>query len=540
MKHILCCVLFCLFMFHAAQAHANLVSGTVTTGSITVGGQSDQYFTGNSGQNVILSTYAGYHATITIYAPGGLWGSGVDRINGALNSSGTWHVVIKGQLSTDSGSYSLYYVQGGGGVSGGALASGTTLNATQPENGLTSYQFTGTTNQGMLIDVAASYSAYIIVYNPDGSLFGSAVNRFVGTLGHTGTYSVVIEGYLYTDNGAYSLYYVIGGGGVSGGKLTSGLAVNATQPVNGLTSYQFTGTANQGILLNVNASYTAYIIVYNPDGSHAGTATNRFDGTLGYTGTYTVVIEGYQTTDSGPYTLYYVKGADNVSEGTLVNTILRNGTLPANGLTSYQLPGAHSSTLSITTSASYSRYIIVYNPDGSHAGSATNTYSGTMGYDGQYTVVVEGVNTTDTGGYSITATVSPAPAAPAASDATQVVTCQSCLDGGAGGGADADPGVEPAEPSDSPGDNLVASVSGLQTFSTNAGNAVGNPINFDVGYKQQVQTDYSAGGLIFSRIYRSDSTWTNNTLAPSGGITLPARSASSAPTPPLQTARAPP
>ena len=33
-----------------------------------------------------------------------------------------------------------------------------------------------------------------------------------------------------------------------------------------------------------------------------------------------------------------------------------------------------------------------------------------------------------------------------------------------------------------------------------------------MGYKQQVETDYSAGGLIFTRIYRSDSTWTNNTI----------------------------
>ena len=33
-----------------------------------------------------------------------------------------------------------------------------------------------------------------------------------------------------------------------------------------------------------------------------------------------------------------------------------------------------------------------------------------------------------------------------------------------------------------------------------------------MGYKQQVETDYNAGGLIFTRIYRSDSTWTSNTI----------------------------
>ena len=40
----------------------------------------------------------------------------------------------------------------------------------------------------------------------------------------------------------------------------------------------------------------------------------------------------------------------------------------------------------------------------------------------------------------------------------------------------------------------------------------GNPINFDAGFKSQVETDYNAGGLAFSRIYRSDSTWTTNTV----------------------------
>lgn len=42
-------------------------------------------------------------------------------------------------------------------------------------------------------------------------------------------------------------------------------------------------------------------------------------------------------------------------------------------------------------------------------------------------------------------------------------------------------------------------------------NMTGNPINFDVGFKKQTDTDYDAGGLTFSRIYRSDSTWTDNT-----------------------------
>lgn len=40
----------------------------------------------------------------------------------------------------------------------------------------------------------------------------------------------------------------------------------------------------------------------------------------------------------------------------------------------------------------------------------------------------------------------------------------------------------------------------------------GNPINLAGGFKYQVEPDYSGGALSFSRIYRSDSTWTHNTV----------------------------
>src|SRR5579863_3799391 len=129
MKRILCCVLFCLFLFHVGQARANMVSGTVTVGSITAGGTSDQYFTGTSGQVVTLNSYsASYTAQIFVYNPDGtLLTSQYNRLNSAVAQTGTFHVVIKGLYSTDHGSYNLYYVIGGGSVSGGSLTSGGTI-----------------------------------------------------------------------------------------------------------------------------------------------------------------------------------------------------------------------------------------------------------------------------------------------------------------------------------------------------------------------------------------------------------------------------
>ncbi len=290
-------------MFHAAQARANLVSGGVATGSITAGGTSDQYFTGTSGQNVMLSVSASYSAWITIYKPDGtLWTSAQNRNNGVLPATGTFHVTIKGYYSTDSGSYSLYYVRATDSVSGGSLTSGLPVNTTQPLNGLTSYQFAGTSGDYFQTNIGATYSAWIYVFNPDGSIFANVQNRVAGALTQTGTYTVVIETYYTTDSGPYSLYFNIGAGSVSGGMLTSGLAVNAaSQPKNALTSYQFTATSGQYFEVNVAASYSAWIYICNKDGSLFGANQNRMAGTLTQTGTFTVVIEGYYVTDTGPY-----------------------------------------------------------------------------------------------------------------------------------------------------------------------------------------------------------------------------------------------
>ena len=38
----------------------------------------------------------------------------------------------------------------------------------------------------------------------------------------------------------------------------------------------------------------------------------------------------------------------------------------------------------------------------------------------------------------------------------------------------------------------------------------GNPMNIALGYKKHVETDYAGGRLSFTRVYRSDSEWTNN------------------------------
>ena len=305
------------------------------------------------------------------------------------------------------------------------MTSGTATNGSITAGGTSTQTFVGTSGQAVVLNLAASYHGYIKVYNPDTTYWTYGQDRFAGTLTQTGTFTVVISGYYSTDNGPYSLYYVRGSSSVSGGSLTSGGTINASLTANALTSYQFTGTAGQWAVIYTGASYHTQIYVYRPDGSSGGTwsvGTDRWNGTLPTTGTYTVVIFGYYTTDHGPYNLYYVKGADQVSEGTLVSTLTRSGTLPANGITSYQFTGTSGNTLTVTSTASYTRWISILKPDGSGYGASnTNSYSGTLPATGQYTLYFSGYYTTDTGPYTITLTTTPT--AVSASTASKVVTC---------------------------------------------------------------------------------------------------------------------
>jgi len=507
MKRFLCTVLVCFLVLYAGQARAQMTSGTVTNGSIIAGGQSIQTFTGTSGQYVSLNvSAASYTGHIQVINPDTTtMTSGYNRVAGTLSQTGTFQVVITGTFPTDHGSYSLYYVRGSSSVSGGSLTSGGTIADTLPVNGLMSYQFTGTAGQGVVLHAAFANDMVIEVYKPDGSYWNYGDSAFLGTLPSTGTYTVVLEGQYPSYSGAYKLYYVKGEAGVSSGAVTSGLAVSDTLPLNGLMSYTFTGSAGQGILIAVNSSYNAFISVFNPDGSPITPITSRYSGTLAQNGIYTVVVSGQYTTYSGPYTLYYVRGSDQVSDGTLVSTRPHPGTLAANGLNSYQFAGTSGNSLSVTSTASYARWLEVYNPDGSYLTSSNSgsLSSASLPATGQYTLVFYGFYASYTGAYSITLTTTPPTVT--ASDNTKVV-CIECAMRKAGAAA----AVQPTNAAGNPIDLNVGYED--QAIIAQAVNSFGPPINSDVGYQQQAETDYRAGGLVFSRVYRSDSTWTNNTI----------------------------
>jgi RHS repeat-associated protein len=457
-----------------------LTSGQTFNGSFDANGLNSFQFTGDAGQGVKIYAQADYLVDFKIYKPDGTyWTYGEKRrFSGTLPVSGTYTVAVNPYYVDSSGSYSLQYVRGSAGVSNGTLTSGKTVSGTLLINGLNSYQFTGTAGQGVLIYAQSAYLAHFSVYNPDGSLWSETDNsRFSGILPVTGTYTVVLNPYYNTSGGAYTLQYVRAGGDVANGKLKSGTTTSGSIDVNGIASFTFEGTAGERAYIYFNGSFYAPVLnIYKPSGSlWTSKSAGRVGDDLPETGTYTVTLVPYHNSEGGDYSVAYLKGADNVSEGTVFNGVPRTDYLPANEIKSYVFSGTAGGHVSGSVTGNGHNYMTILKPDGSYWTYGHNgVTSHTLPVTGQYILIVAGYYVTTTGDYTVNLTVTASPPVPATV---------------------ADKVGQPCVPCDVSPTPLA-----------------GDPANFDVGYQTESATDYDAGGLSFTRVYRSDSTWTDNTI----------------------------
>lgn len=295
--------------------------------------------------------------------------------------------------------------------------------------------------------------------------------------------------------------------------LESGVPItNVSFDANQLRSYQFEGFANRGVRVHTgDFGANAHIWIFKPDGSYYWSQTaNRIDVTLPATpasGTWTVAITTPNLGTTGTLNVYFFQGGLTVSEGNLITTQQRPGDLPANGIDSYKFSGVNGNNVTFATTSSIGNvYIWLYRPNGTYQTSAANAMTKALTVTGTYTVYVIGANASANGAYTITMTTTPG---------TEPTTVAEESD--MSKGCQAPPSVEDfraraesQEARGSGGDYTL--VSGTQSDTNGASTFAGNPINFDLGYKLQVATDYAANGINFTRIYRSDSTWTNNTV----------------------------
>lgn len=491
-----------------------LTSGGVKTASMALNGLNSYQFSGTAGRSyAVYAAGSGYAPNVIIYKPDGSYlDSDPERMSGTLPATGTYTVVTNGVYYSDSGSVNVYFLQGADSVSCGTLTSGQVYNDTLPLNGIKSYQFSGTSGKAAMIFMNSNsvYTNYIAVYKPDGSLLSFDTNRWsTNSLPATGTYTVAVYAQYPTQSGAYDLYYVHGAEGVANGDMLGGQPQTENMAPNQLFSFRLNAPSVRNFMLYIGSTFGANIYIWKPDGTYyTWTNTKRFTNStaaLPSTGDYTVLVYAQYITDTGEFNLYPSQGAGDASEGEALNGKVRDGNkLPLNGLQSFSFTGTSGNPLTISTSGSFTnRVLYIFKPDGTYWTAYNNTWpSLNLPATGTYLLNVYATSAATTGTYDVTVNTTPITPPQSDPERSEPKVCQ------------AKATVPKIKGFAAASAKTVGNFSVAQSEPDINGppSKAANPIDFDLGYKLQVDTDYDADGLAFTRIYRSDSTWTDNTV----------------------------
>jgi hypothetical protein len=253
-----------------------------------------------------------------------------------LPTTGTYTVLVRDCVDTNSGNYSIYAQRtnnptGPLSVALGQIETGLIGSVAQSD----SYTFSANANDEIDFTVVATSGAlgpYILVYNPAGTLIGSNYTGSPGAcsgsrvglnplqLPTTGTYTALVRDCVDANTGNYSIYAQRTNnpsGAIPllfGGVAQSGVIGVVAQS----NSYTFSGTASNVVdftLVRTSGTLGSYILLYNPSGtlnssSYAGSpgpcsgSTAQLNSvTLSATGTYTVLVRDCVDAGTGNYNL---------------------------------------------------------------------------------------------------------------------------------------------------------------------------------------------------------------------------------------------
>lgn len=332
-----------------------------------------------------------------------------------------------------------------------------------------SYFFTANVDDTFIIN--ATSGAVISVYNPDGTPNSSSIPLRNGRRAtQSGTYTVLVTGFNnYT--GSYQLHFAKVPGANEHGSLGNQATRSGNLTESDIDTYTF--YANTGDSYVLSASTGTSVAVYYPDGSRDSSSTPLSNSHLAtQTGTYTVVVASNWEID---YDLHFARVPSANEHGSLIDQSIRVGELTDGDLDSYTFDAEAGDIYRITYSSGAG--MLVFLPSGRIHNTAIPVSSGRSApQTGTYTVIVR--NRNYTGAYQIGFYLT-------------------------GNGAQEPDGPESSIPSKEACNPPV--ICSSEMF-------VGNPINFSQGFKAQAETDYTSGMMAFSRIYRSDSSWTSNSL----------------------------
>jgi len=293
--------------------------------------------------NLIESDYSSTAAAVTLIAP----------------VAGSYRVVVQdgNTHASASGDYNLFYLKTTGAIAtpvgdqGGSLQNGIAQSGSISTGDMDAWTFTADANDAIRLQVgemgSSSFTPYILVYRPDGSLLTTDYSSTAASVGFNtsigGTYLVVVQdGTSHAANaGDYQLYFSRAPGsyvvseGDQGGTLNSGVAQAGNIPLGDMDTWTLTLDANDTVAVQLNevgsSAFTPYLLLYGPGGSlitsDYGSAAAVINATVASAGNYTLIVQdgSSHASGAGDYTLNYTRTANTISlpvgasQGTLAN-----------------------------------------------------------------------------------------------------------------------------------------------------------------------------------------------------------------------------
>ena len=477
------CLVFMLLCGFSPLSHA-LVSGGSVSASISSPEEEDSYsFTANAGDSVQLSVSGDVTMLVYLYAPNGAY-LGSDYtvvVRNSLAQSGTYTVVVRAYGANETGSYDLHFVKAPGASEYGPMNGNDEYAGTITRGDLDSYSFTANAGESVQLSVSGDVTMAVYLYAPDGAYLGSDYTVVVKNfLPQSGTYTVVVRAYGANETGSYDFHFVKAPGASEYGPMNGNDEYAGTITRGDLDSYSFTANAGDSVQLSVSGDVTMLVYLYGPDGAYLGADyTVVVKNFLPQSGTYTVVLRTYGANETGSYDFHFIKAPGANEHGAVSNGTVISGVITRADIDSYSFTANAGDSVQLSVSGDVTMLVYLYGPDGYYLGADyTVVVKNSLSQSGTYTVVVRAYGANQTGSYQLTLFV----------EGTSLL--------GNNG-----PGLSERA--------KEACDEGSMCYSEKY---KGNPINTAQGFKAQPEMDYRNGHLHFTRIYRSDSDWTNRDL----------------------------
>jgi len=446
------------FAMAVATQAAPISSGENKDGTIIAGGTESWTFTVAVNQTIDLavgelSGGTGFSPRVQLFGPTNNLitfdsGGASARINPyRATVAGTYTATVSGTSASQAGTYRLrlfltpapFAVPAGD--EGGPLVLGSNHAGSISAGDIDAWTVNVTAGESLDFRIGevsggTAFTPLIYLYDPNGAQitynYGATDARINHRTTLTGTYTLMVAGYNDGDNGTYVLTAFKSPGsfvvptGDEGGALVSGQNYVGAITVGDLDAWTVSVTAGQYLNFRVGevsggTAFTPLIFLYDPNGVQETHNYGATDARIGLratlTGTYTLIVAGYNDGDNGTYRLTFTRSPDTPvvppgdDGGPLISGQNYAGTITVGDLDTWTVNATAGNYLlfrvgEVSGGTAFSPLVALYDPNGAQVTYDYDSVDARIAHranlSGLYTFVVAGYNDGDQGTYRLT------------------------------------------------------------------------------------------------------------------------------------------